>query len=166
MRELLKLFYSYFYRKVFRERPSFSDRDEKAISSFEKILNDQYGDSVNEEWLFSFLLFQFNKFVSADTKMKIQLNWIYGKKSLQSWRDRNKEFYEHFDNKFKDLYNLKRSDLINDNSTSISRSYQTRERNRFKEDIRKLLHCRELQLFDGDSADCRFCKVKGKCYAS
>ena len=162
--ETLKLFYTYFYRKVLKIRPSFLNKNDKVLNSFINLIQEEYGDSVGEDWLFDYLIFQFNKFSSAETKMKIQLNWVFGKKALKSWKERNKEYHKYFDNKFKDLYNLKRSDLISSNLVQISNEYKSRERNRFK-DIRKLLHCLELSLYDENSADCKFCKFKEKCYA-
>lgn len=165
MIEEIKKQYQYFYWKVLKKRPSFSLREEKFLLNFEKLLRKHYGESVGEEWLFNYILFQFNKFYTANTKMNIQVNWIFGKKSLQAWMNKNEEHHSYFDNKFKNKFNIKRGDLISPkDKPTLSGEYYKRERSRFDHDLyRKIIHCSELGLYDESSADCKFCKVKGYC---
>lgn len=163
MINILRQQYYYFYRKVFGRRYQFKERDEKAIKNFSSLLLEQYGDGIGEEWIFNYLTFQFNKYSDADTKMNVQLHWIYGKKALQMWRDRNMEHHEYFDNEFREKYNIKKKDIIEQQNVDISRDYQTRERNRFSDFERRLLHCSELHLYDESSADCMFCKNNNIC---
>lgn len=162
MIEKLKQFYSYFYRKVFSQRPSFSDRDELIFVNFEKYISKLYGDSVSDEWLFNYLLFQWDKFSTADTKMKVQVHWIFGKKALQYWKQRSKEHHEYFNNQFKESYNIRKGDLVK-LKTDLSTNYRSNERNRFKDPHRRVLHCNELQLFDPSTSDCKFCKMRQCC---
>lgn len=164
MIKILKNQYIYFYRKVFSKRPSFSIKDEKFIKSFSKILEDKYGESVSEDWIFEFLSFNFDKFSTAETKMKLQINWIFGKKSLSNYINRHDEA-DYFTGQFREKYNIKRGDILSKSKISLSIHYKSTERSRFKDPFRRLLHCSELMLFDKDSADCKFCNVKNKCYS-
>jgi hypothetical protein len=159
----LKSQFSYFYKKVFKKRYDFSDRDEQYIQNFLSILQSGYQDGVGEEWLFEYLLFQFNKYSSAETKMNIQLHWIYGKKALGMWKDRNLEHHQYFDEQFQEQYNIKRRDVIVEEPQNVSKEYKKKERNRFVDLSRRLIHCYELSLFDESCIDCMMCKNKNKC---
>jgi hypothetical protein len=162
--EILKQQYGYFYKKVLKNKPSFTDKNEKELSSFVKLLENKYGESIGEEWLFEYLCFQFNKFSSAETNMKIQTNWIYGKKALKNYQDRHEEA-DYFAKEFRHDYNIKRGHVFSDSEISISKHYKDSEKVRFKDKYRKLLHCAELDLYDDKSAICMFCEVRDKCYA-
>lgn len=163
MFEVLKSQFYYFYRKVFNRRYDFSDRDEQYINKFISILQKEYQDGIGEEWLFNYLSFQFNKYSNAETKMSLQLHWIYGKKALEMWKDRNLEHHQYFDELFKQKFNIRRRDVIKNETIKISKDYKTKERNRFKDLTRRLLHCVELSLYDENSIDCMVCKNKNKC---
>lgn len=161
---ILKQQYYYFFRKVFKKRISFSEKDEKIIQSFESLLKKQYKGGIGEEWIFNYLTFQFNKYSTAKTKMSLQINWVYGSKGLQNWKERNIEHHKYFDTQFKEKHNIKRKDLIKEEQILISKEYKKRERNRFKDQNRKLLHCIELELYEEKNSDCIFCKFKTICY--
>lgn len=162
MIDILKSQFSYFYRKTFKRRYEFSDRDEQYINKFISILQKEYQDRIGEEWLFNYLSFQFNKYSSAETKMNLQLHWIYGRKALESYRERN-EHSDYFDGLFIEKYNIRKRDVIKEEKQNISKEYRSRERKRFSDLTRRLLHCLELSLFDENSIDCMICKNKNKC---
>ena len=163
MIDTLKQQYYYFFRKVFKRRYQFIERDEKVLKNFSSLIYDMYNDGAGEEWLFEYLTFQFNKYSSADTKMTVQLNWIFGKKALKMWRERNIEHHKYFDNQFLEKYNIKKKDLIKQPAIQLSKEYLSKERNRFSNINRKFLHCVELDLYDEKSPDCMFCANKKKC---
>ncbi len=155
--------FQYFYRKTFKKRYEFTDKDENYILSFFKLLEKQYQDGIGEEWLFEYLTFQFNKYSEAETKRNLQLHWIYGKKGLENWKNRNLDHYEYFNNIFKENYNINKRDVISQLKPTYSKEYLSKERNRFSNLQRKYLHCTELQLYEETSVDCIFCKNKNKC---
>lgn len=163
MINVLKSQFAYFYRKVFNRRYDFSDRDEQHINKFISILQKEYQDGIGEEWLFDYLSFQFNKYSSAETKMNLQLHWVYGKKALEMWRDRNLDHHQYFDGLFIEKFNIRKRDVIEEHNISISKDYRKRERNRFSDTNRRLIHCSELSLYDENSIDCMMCKNKNKC---
>lgn len=162
--ENIKYQFSYFYKKILGREYIYTDRDEKLLNNFSKLLYKRYQESIGESWLFDFILFQMNKFCLANTKMSLQLNWIFGKKALESWKERNTEHLEYFTDQFRERFNIKRSDIVEVNfKEPILEEYFSRERNRFKNKYRKYLHCRDLKLFNEKSVDCRFCKMKKNC---
>lgn len=163
MFNIFKYQFAYFYRKSFNKRYELSDKDNKYIENFLSSLQKEYQDGIGEEWLFEYLSFQFNKYSEAETKMNVQLHWIYGKKALEKWKNRNLEHYQYFNDLFRKRYNIKRVDIISLDKHLLSKDYKSKERNRFLDRNRKLLHCRELLLYDENSADCMICKNKKYC---
>ena len=159
----LKQQYQYFFRKTFKKRKEeFTEKEEKSIQSFQNLLKKEYGESIGEEWLFEYLSFHFNKFLSAETKMSLQLNWIYGKKGLENYRNRNKEA-EYFDSVFRQNQNIRKSALIQQEQITLSKEHKERERQRFSDMDKRLLHCYELNLFEDESKICTFCKNRDYC---
>lgn len=162
MIENLKIYYKYFNKKVFNNRIEFTEKNLKTISNFSILLLKEYGESIGEDWLFEYLTFQFNKFHSAETKMKLQLNWIYGKKALEKYKIRNDES-SFFNQRFRQDFNIRRRDLFRTSNEPLSSVYKHRERNRYIQSTEKLLHCIELRLYDEKTADCKFCKNRKYC---
>ena len=158
----LQSYYQHFYKKVLKKRKEFSERELQIINNFNNLIQKEYGESVGEDWLFEYLTFQFNKFYDADTKMSIQLNWIYGKKALENYKNRHDES-NYFNQKFRQDFNINRRSVQNKNRETLSKDYKHRERNKFSRISDKILHCVELDLFDEKSADCMFCKNKDYC---
>lgn len=156
-------FYCYFFLKTFKKRKTITEKEQKHIQSFLKLINKEYGESVGKEWLFEYLSFQFNKYSTANTKMDLQLSWVYGKKGLNNYRDRNEES-EYFNILFREKFNIKRRVLSETNQTVISEDHFNRERKRFKEDqYRQFIHCDEMNLFDNENIICSVCSNKEYC---
>lgn len=160
MIERLKEQYLYFYNKVFKKEYLFSYVDEKPLQTFTKLIDKEYGDGIGDEWLFEYLLFQFGKFDFLKTKIPTRLNWVYGKKALNVYKNRERGA-DHFKKEFRKEFNIRRKDRIP--NVNLSKSYKDYERNRFEDKMRQFIHCQELELFDEKSADCRFCKYKKNC---
>ena len=158
----LQVFYSYFYKKVLKREPSFSDKTDKTMLSFCRQMDKIYGESISSDWLFDYLTFQFEKFTGDKVKMQVQMNWVFGKKAIAKWQQRNVDHVDHFLSLFREKHNLKRSDLIKA-VTNVSDEYKSRERNRFKDRFMRVVHCTELNLFDETHADCKYCFMKNKC---
>lgn len=159
MKENLKTYYQYFYKKVFKKRIGLTEKNLKTIESFNKLLQKEYGESIGEDWLFEYLTYQFNKFHSAETKMNLQMNWVYGKKALENFKNRHDES-SYFNQKFRHEFNIKK--IFDKEEQALSKEYKHRERVKYR-DERQILHCFILDLFDENSADCKFCKNKGYC---
>lgn len=157
----VKAQYLYFFKKVFNKDTLISD---KQIESFLSILEKEYGESIGEEWLFTYLLFQFSKYCEADTKLKtIQTSWIFSKKALEKYRGRHEESY-YFCQLFKEKYNIKKDRVIKqEENFSRSEEYKEQERNRFKNSEGQILHCYEALLFDETSKTCSFCSNRNYC---
>lgn len=162
--KIIENHYTYFFKKVFNKDFNFSEKDLKQIESFRAILDEEYGDSVGEEWLFDYLLFQFSKYFDAQTKLKtIQVSWILSKKALEKYRARHDES-DYFSERFRQRLNINKSRLIEvQREKPLSEEYKEGERNRFEDRNRQLLHCYEANLFDEKSKTCSFCKNMDYC---
>lgn len=160
--QILKLQYEYFYKKVFNEKVEVKKRDLSYIKTFLNLLDEMYGlENLGEDFLFNYLVFQFDKYSTADTNMKVQLNWIYGKTALEKWQHKS-DNYEYFGNIFREKFNI-RDQFDSCRSQSISMVYKDREKRRFGDIKRQLLHCTELSLFDMNSDYCNECEMYEIC---
>lgn len=159
----LSEFYCYFFFKTFKKRKSITEKEQKHIDSFLKILNREYDESVGKQWLFEYLSFQFNKFSTADIKMNLQLSWIYGKKGLENYRNRNEES-EYFNIIFREKNGINKRIINEDNDITLSKDYFNRERKRFMSDQGKqLIYCDEMNLFDENNSICFTCQNRTYC---
>lgn len=163
MEEKLKQIYQYLYETCSGGRFDnfkYSQKDQTLIDKFIKRLN----YSIGENWLWDYFCYQFNRYIDLKTRLgtgRIPLSWVVGDKAWNKWQEASEEelFYV---NDFKTRFNLKnpvfeRVFLLRDNS------YKERERNRFKNDERRLVHCKENSLFDRLSKTCFKCKNKVYC---
>jgi hypothetical protein len=156
--QILKLQYEYFYKKVFNEKVEIKKRDTSYIRTFLNLLDEMYGlENLGESFLFDYLTFQFNKYSTAETNMKVQLNWIYGKSAIEKWQKKD-ENYDYFGNIFRERFNI-RNKFHQNESQSISMDYKGREKRRFGDTKRQLLHCSELSLYDRNSDFCNECEM-------
>lgn len=138
----------------------FSKRDEKMIENFVAKLT----YSVGEDWLWNYFCYQFSRYVDLKTRMgkgKVMLNWTIGDKALRKYREATDE-EKYWGEEFKNRYNVK-NPLLKPLSISINKDYKERERNRFKDEFRRLIHCKENELFDKRSKTCFMCKNKKEC---
>jgi len=159
----LSEFYCYFFFKAFKKRKTITEKEQKHIQSFLKLINKEYGESVGKEWLFEYLSFQFNKYSTANTKMALQLSWIYGKKGLENYRNRNEES-EYFNIIFREKNGINKRIINENNDIILSKDYFNGERKRFTSDKDKqLIHCSDMDLFDENSEVCFICQNKFYC---
>lgn len=160
--QILKSQYEHFYKKVFNEKVEVKKRDLSYIKTFLNLLDEMYGlENLGEDFLFNYLVFQFDKYSTADTNMKVQLNWIYGKSAIEKWQKKD-ENYEYFGNLFRQRFNI-RNESHRSGSQSVSVDYKDREKRRFGDTKRQLLHCTELSLFDVKSDFCNECEMYEIC---
>ena len=154
--------YKYFFKKVFNEIPEIKKRDESYINTFLNLLDELYGlDNIGEDFLFNYLIFQFDKYSTADINMKVQLNWIYGKQAIEKWQSKT-ENYDYFGSLFRQRFNIRYKHGFS-RPESVSVVYKDRERRRFSDVKRQLLHCIELSLYSEDSEVCKGCEMYEIC---
>lgn len=156
--QILKSQYEYFYKKVFNEKIEIKKRDVSYMKTFLNLLDEMYGlDNLGEDFLFNYLIFQFDKYSTADTNMKVQLNWIYGKSAIEKWQ-KKEENHEYFGNLFRQRFNIRNQHSCC-KPEPISLVYKDREKRRFPDIQRQLLHCSELSLYDRNSDVCDECEM-------
>lgn len=162
--QALKYQFEYFFRKLFQKRKTLSEKDLFQINKFSYLLEKEYGDSIDEEWVYNYLLYQFSKYFEANTSFTtFQVSWVYSQSALKKYRERHPES-DYFSNKFATEHNLNRRFEKESESTRLSEEYKEEQRKIFKKDLdRQLLHCIENLLFDEASNTCSFCKNRQIC---
>lgn len=161
--EKSKLIYEYLYgvcSGVVYGNFWFMPNEEKMFDNFVKKLNYSIGD----DWLWNFFCFQFNHYVDMKTfngRGKVMVGWVIGDKALQRFRNATEQemyFTEVFRNRFKVKNPLKVVETL-----TPDKEYLERERNRFKDSVRQLIHCKEHNLYDSKSKTCFMCINKNDC---
>lgn len=163
MRQKVISLYEYFFQ-ISSCNPSFEfrprDRELKMIENFEKKLKISYGS----DWLFNYFCYQFSRYSTLKTRFGkgiVMLGWVVGDQALNKYKKASEE-ERYYGEKFKADYNL--SNILEKPLViRISTEYLDRERKRFYNTERGLLHCTENSLFDKKNSNCMFCKNKQEC---
>ena len=163
MKKEIEKYYQYLYNKVYdsNEYIRFNPTQKTMISNFLEDVKKKY--TIDKEWIFNFLSYQFQNRIYQKTKTKIRLNWVIGKVALSKWESKPSE-YTWILRRFWKKYRIVPPEIkkpLKRTYTELYKEYSFRERNRFKED-RKYLHCNELGLFENDKI-CKQCKFYKNC---
>lgn len=123
--DLIHSFYQYFYNKKYRKEHGDIEIKKSsafinACNSFIKLLEKEYGNTVEKEFLYMYFLFHFDYWEQAITKSiknqyskNIQPSFILGKKAFERWLGRNTEFDWLIEKlPFVKLYDIRKNDLI------------------------------------------------------
>ena len=157
--------YENVYQKVYN-RVDFemkrSERNLKFIENFIKLLDKEIGlDSIGENFIFDYTVFQFNYYEEKKTRKDIQVNWVYGKKAFERWQKKG-ESYGYFNSLLINRYDIEKP--INDFDFD-KEIYKDRERNRFYNTEVGNSYCLMINLNTNPKSKlCRFCKYKKVCY--
>lgn len=155
--------YEYFFQ-ISSNNPSFEFRpklrEKKMVESFVKKLNVSQGS----DWLFNYFCYQFQRYADKKTRFGkgiVMLGWVIGDKALKRYREASDE-EKYWGEKFR-LDNNTSNPLINRTPVD-TRSYKQREKKRFYNQLRGLIHCKENDLkYDQKDKVCVFCKNKKEC---
>ena len=160
MKRKVKKLYTEFFNKTSETKIdiSFSEKDEKMIDNFIKMLPEH----ADEDWLFDFLLFGFGRYAEKDThcgKGNVQLSWVIGKKAMEAYNNRTEQQL-YYTSKFK----IERDICKKVKPVSpLSDDYLNKERGRFLNTDRGWFHCKENLLSYETNKICLKCKFKNKC---
>lgn len=163
MENKVKTIYQYLYEKAVGKQFSnfrYSERDQTMIDKFVSKLNYSIGD----DWLWNYFCYQFQRYVDLKTRLGkgiVPLSWVIGEKALKRYREATEEELFYI-NEFKIRYNVK-SPLFEPETVKFSDNYRNNERKRFTDLNRRLIHCRENELFDSKNKVCFSCKNKEYC---
>ena len=98
--------YSYLYSKVNNQKDYTlvpSKLQVKQINNFIELVGER-----TDNWIFDFLLFQFNRYIDLETRFGkgiIPINWVIGKSAFNKWQKTTKEQLYYVD-LFRKKYNL------------------------------------------------------------
>lgn len=140
-------------RKNFVFKPK--DKQTLMINKFITEKERQIGDN----WLFDFFLFQFNRYHNQKTRFGtgiVHLNWVIGKKALESWKNRTEQELFYIDD-FRQKYNLK-NPLIPKIQHKLSEDHFNNIRKR-----KNIVDCLNFSLYEEKNVICRFCENKLIC---
>ena len=155
MKEILKDTFNLIYLHVYGVEYNFRNKNvEKEIDSF----LGKMPDGAGEEWMYEYIVFQFAHYNGMKTRFnRVYLNWIFGDKALQRWRERTEDQSYHA-NQYKLSLGVKKDSP----RLSIS-EYNNAERMRFTDMSRQLLHCHENSLFSVGNDICKVCPMYKTC---
>jgi hypothetical protein len=121
-------------------------------------------ESHGEEWLFDFMCFGFHRFVDLKTRFGkgiVKLDWVIGKKPVERFNHASREQLHHSE-MFRLEYGIK--NVIRQHiKLGTADDYRNRERRRFYNTERGLLHCVENQLYEPSNKNCVTCKNRSEC---
>lgn len=108
MKQSFIKYYEYFQQKIsgnarFEFKPNLQQN--KWIDNFLKLIPETAG----ENWMFDYLLFQFNKYHDRKTRFGdgvVLFSWVIGKSALESYKQRSEQEI-YFMDKFKQSYNIR-----------------------------------------------------------
>jgi hypothetical protein len=137
----------------------YNSMEDKMIENFVQKLN----YSVGDDWLWNYFCFQFSRYTDQKTRMKgrIMVSWVVGPAAFKKYKEAPDE-QKYWGKEFQQRLEVK-NPLLEPISLPEAKEYKERERNRFKEELRRLLHCKENELFDKKSKTCYLCKNKKEC---
>jgi len=117
---------------------------------------------TSEDWLFDFLTFGFSRYSDLNTrygKGLIQLSWVIGQKAIDAYNKRN-EGQIYYTQKFKAENKIQKEVK---KAKPFNESFLNREKQRFYNTERGLLHCKEMLFISNQSNSCLNCKFKEEC---
>ena len=124
-------------------------------------------DLFGFESLFNYLCFGFSKYEGLDTnqgKNNIPCSWVFGQKTFKSYQERDHEKSDYWVSIMMKNYRIKKGDLIKEEKIEINiEELNSRERKRFINKERQLIHCIENSLYNENNADCIICVEKKIC---
>lgn len=171
--ESISQLFTYFHYKIYRSSGFKMDLSRgnqgKYVDNFVEMLTTHYDESaVSPDFLIEYFLFQFAQKHDWDSDMKIQLNWIIGKKAFETWLNRNVETYSHFINKFTLEYDVNVHELkmllyhVDVKSQGLD-PVEEMEKVRFS-GVARLGNCMEnTTLYNHRSETCITCQEKFEC---
>lgn len=163
MKQKVIQLYEHFFQ-ISAGNPNFDfkpkENENKVIDNFVKKLTLSHG----EEWLFNYFCYQFSRYYNLKTRFGkgvVMISWILGKKALNKYSEASEE-EKYWGDVFKERFNI-RNPLFKRQTIEIDISYHNRERTRFKQSERQLIHCSEMNLFNEKNKICMFCKNRNIC---
>jgi hypothetical protein len=151
--------YEYLYQKISRNE-NFTFRPRKVEKAcIENFLKNT--THWGREALFNYLLFGFAKYEGLDTnrgKNNIPSQWVFGQKVFKEYQQRDSNKTMWVVDMMKKSYKISKVDvgLIDEVKINIH-LLDSKERRRFQNRERRLVHCLENDLFDKESVDCMVC---------
>ena len=165
-------FYEYFYKKRFgnpkyKYKPS--KRAEKIIGSFLTLLDKHYDlKLIGRDFLWSYFIYQLNHWRSAELKAfygRFRIEMIIGKKAFNRFVEDEYELMwviEH--SEIIDLYEFRRSDLIEESKRKYNDSYEEGIKKKHHNTDKGFYYCIEnTTLFNHKHTSCMLCKYKTDC---
>lgn len=117
---------------------------------------------IDEYFIWDYIVYQFEYYKDKKTRFGtgvVQLNWITGKKALDRWNNKNKN-WKYFNTQYENKLNIKKplSGFVNNKEGRLE--FERREKKRFFNEERGFLHCREL-IFEVNELcnDCKYIKI-------
>lgn len=132
------------------------------IKSFQKLLSKKYDIKTLGDWFcWNYVAFQFEYYSGLRTKMKgkYPANWIFGKKALDRWENKN-ENWQYFVQKFLSEFEITLP--VEYYQDDVDGMFE-QERKRFFNTDRGLLHCLQFARYSEKSVSCLICKNKKDC---
>lgn len=161
MRDKVILVYSYLLKKTMSQaHPKFTTNQEKMIDKFLSNLTPSHGD----DWLWNYMCFQFSRYEETDKealKDKSMIGWVLGPKAIERYKNLTKQHQYYLDD-YIVRFELRNPLKEKREALDIS-DHNQRERKRFYGTERGLVHCKENDLYDGSTVQCKFCKYKAYC---
>jgi len=161
MKKKVEKLYEKFFRLTSKKQDFIfqsSSKEKKMIENFLAKLD----ETANEEWLFDFLLFGFSRYADLETrygKGLVQLSWVIGQKAIDTFKKRTEEQL-YYTQKFKEEYGINKEVK---KEKPFNESFLNREKQRFYNTERGLLHCKEMLFTPNESNSCLNCKFKEEC---
>jgi hypothetical protein len=163
MKDKVIQLYEHFFQ-ITSNNPNFEFRpkirDKKMIETFVSKLNVSQGP----DWLFNYFCYQFQRYADKKTRFGkgiVMLGWVIGDKALKRYSEASDE-EKYYGEKFRLDHNI--SNPLTIRTPVDTRSYRQREKKRFYNQVRGLIHCKENDLkYDQKDKLCMFCKNKKEC---
>jgi tRNA uridine 5-carbamoylmethylation protein Kti12 len=156
----------YGHSSGYREYEFNIKKNRKFFENLLKRLYKKYGASLGDQLIWDYLTFQVMVYSDLKTKFgkgKFPVSVIVGEKAIKRW-DNKSDGWLHECNLFRKKLGIIRPVKEINTLKSIShKKYKERERKRFYNTDRGLLHCFELKLFENFSKECINCKNRGDC---
>jgi len=140
-------------------------QNSKYLQSFNNSFIDLYNGSIDEEFIFEFIVYQFRYYEDKKTRLgkgKVYLNWILGSKAIDRWREKP-DSWLYFNSQFVEKYNLQRPTKEIEEDKDKVDFYNKTERKRFFNTELGFLHCSENNLYEKYSKECIICRFKEMC---
>jgi hypothetical protein len=166
--ELVKSTYENIYSVVsgFNDcQVKLNQTNKKVLDSFIKRLENEFKGAIDEQFLQTFILFQFLYYDSKKTRLgkgRVYLNWILGEKAIERWKNKHENWFYFVEQyrKSLDIPNVPEKHVIDTEKVSLHRQ---RERKRFWGSYEGFLHCLTEELHEKYSSECLSCKFKNNC---